>query len=271
MLRTKAAHLVKLAAAATDPLRAADGLVVLIYHRVGGGSASAVDLARSVFTEQMEELAATSEVVSLDSGLDLLGTGARPPGRGRVVITFDDGTRDFAEEAFPVLERLGLPVTLYVATDFVERAQPFPPAAPPLSWPALADTLGSGLVTVGSHTHTHALLDRLDADRVGDELDRSIALIEDRLGVTPRHFAYPKALLGSPGAQAAVRARFASAAVAGTRPNRYGCADPYRLHRSPVQVGDGMRWFRRKAAGGMALEDDLRRVVNRRRYREAIT
>jgi hypothetical protein len=32
-----------------------------------------------------------------------------------------------------------------------------------------------------------------------------------------------------------------------------------------------MRWFRRKAAGGMTLEDDVRRLVNRRRYRGAIT
>jgi hypothetical protein len=66
-----------------------------------------------------------------------------------------------------------------------------------------------------------------------------------------------------------VRARFASAAIAGTRPNRYGRTDPYRLHRSPVQVADGMRWFRRKVAGGMALEDDVRRLVNRLRYRGA--
>ena len=271
MLTSSAARMVKLAAAAADPLRSAGGLVVLIYHRVGGGSASAVDLPPALFAEQMEELAATRRVVSLDEGLALLAQPAPPAGPGRVVLTFDDGTSDFADVAFPVLERLALPVTLYLATDFVERAQPFAPGASPLSWPALADTLGTGLLTVGSHTHTHALLDRLDAERVGDELDRSIGLIEDRLAVTPRHFAYPKALLGSPEAQTAVRARFASAAIAGTRSNRYGRSDAYRLHRSPVQVGDGMRWFRRKAAGGMTLEDDARRLVNRRRYRGATT
>ncbi|MDQ3353292.1 MAG: hypothetical protein M3507_02185, partial [Actinomycetota bacterium] len=93
---------------------------------------------------------------------------------------------------------------------------------------------------------------------------------EDRLGTTPRHFAYPKALLGSPAAQAAVQARFASAAIGGTRANCYG-GDPYRLQRSPIQVSDGMRWFRRKTQGGMALEDDLRRLINRRRYAGATT
>jgi peptidoglycan/xylan/chitin deacetylase (PgdA/CDA1 family) len=135
----------------------------------------------------------------------------------------------------------------------------------------LRDIVGTGLVAVGSHTHSHALLDRLPAGQVEDELDRSVKLIEDNLGVTPRHFAYPKALLGSPAAQAAVRSRFRSAAVAGTRANPYGRTDPYRLRRSPIQVADGMRWFRHKARGGMALEDDVRRLANRRRYQGAVT
>ena len=52
--------------------------------------------------------------------------------------------------------------------------------------------------------------------------------------------------------------------------NRYG-ADPYRLARSPVQYSDGMRWFRHKAAGGLGLEDTLRRVLNRGRYATATT
>ncbi len=59
--------------------------------------------------------------------------------------------------------------------------------------------------------------------------------------------------MGSPAADAAIRARFASAAVAGTRVNRVRRTDPYRLARSPIQVSDGMRWFRRKVAGGLGL------------------
>lgn len=264
------AHLVKLAAAAADPLRrAGSGLVVLLYHRVGGQSRSAVDLPLALFTEQMEELGASGGVVSLDEALALLASPAPPPGPPRVAITFDDGTGDFADVAVPVLERLGVPATLYLATDPIEAGRAFAPDATALSWAALADAVSTGVVSVGSHTHTHVLLDRLDPTRVGEELDRSIGLIEDRLGLSPRHFAYPKALPGSPAAEVAVRARFASAAVAGTRPNRYGATDPYRLHRSPIQTGDGMRWFRRKADGGMALEDDLRRLANRRRYARA--
>ena len=68
-----------------------------------------------------------------------------------------------------------------------------------------------------------------------------------------------------------MRSRFRSAALAGTRPNPVGGTDPYRLARSPVQVSDGMHYFDSKLAGGMALEDDLRRLVNRVRYTGART
>jgi hypothetical protein len=113
------------------------------------------------------------------------------------------------------------------------------------------------------------LLDRLPPDEVDDELDRSIGLIGDHLGSAPAHFAYPKAIPGSVAADRAVRARFRSAALAGTRVNKFGATDLYRLARSPVQVSDGMHWFRRKARGGLELEDRIRGLVNRRRYRHA--
>jgi hypothetical protein len=84
--------------------------------------------------------------------------------------------------------------------------------------------------------------------------------------VEAAHFAYPKALAGSAAADRAVRRRFRSAALAGTRPNRYGASDPYRLSRSPIQRADGMRYFDQKLAGGMGFEDTLRRGLNRIRY-----
>ena len=131
---------------------------------------------------------------------------------------------------------------------------------------ALRDLATTGLVTVGSHTHTHALLDRLDESVVAADLDTSIGLLEDHLGLRARHFAYPKGVAGSPTAAAAVQRRFASAALADVGVNRYGRTNPYRLARSPIQNSDGMRWFTRKLHGGLALEGTVRRALNRRRY-----
>lgn len=255
---------VKMLAQAADRLRRPrSGLVVLLYHRVGGHTPVSVDLPVEMFDEQMAAVAADSRAIDLDTAVSGLANGESLA--GRVVVTFDDGTADFVQEAVPVLERHRVPATIYLATDHVESGRWFPDQGRPASWSDLADAVATGLVTVGSHTHTHALLDRLDPATVAEELDRSIGLIEDRLGLRPEHFAYPKALAPTPAADAAVRRRFRSAALAGTRANGAG-SDVHRLARSPVQVSDGRRWFEQKLAGGMALEDDLRRALDRRRH-----
>jgi peptidoglycan/xylan/chitin deacetylase (PgdA/CDA1 family) len=260
---------VKRAAVVVDRLTPArPGIVVLLYHRVGARSGIEVDLPRSLFAEQMAAIA--GRAVPVDDALTALDT-APGAGASPVAVTFDDGTADFVTDALPVLVEHRVPALLYVATAFVEEPRSFPDGGTPASWAGLAEALSTGLVTIGSHTHTHALLDRADPALVTEELDRSRRLIEDRLGVTADHFAYPKAVPGSAAAAALVRERFRSAALAGTRPNRYGGTDPYRLARSPIQVSDGMRWFEAKLGGGMGLEDRLRQLLNRGRYANAVT
>jgi peptidoglycan/xylan/chitin deacetylase (PgdA/CDA1 family) len=265
---------VKGVAVAADTVRRRPrGAVVLIYHRVGADSGLELDLSVDLFAAQVEALAASGRVVALGDALAWLSR----PGEGRdtgpdpVVVTFDDGTADFVEHALPILERHRLPVTLYAATAFIDEGRPFAGDGLPLSWRALADTCATGLVDVGSHTHGHRLLDRLPPDQVDDELDRSIELIGEHLGRPPVDFAYPKAVAGSPAADQAVRRRFRSAALGGARPNPPGATDPYRLARSPIQRSDGMRWFQHKVRGGMAAEEDLRRLINRWRYAGATT
>jgi peptidoglycan/xylan/chitin deacetylase (PgdA/CDA1 family) len=269
-------RVVKEAALAADTVRRPPrGVVVLIYHRVGTASGLELDLPVDLFAAQAEVLAASGRVVplgdalaGLDGPVDGRDTGA---GSDPVVITFDDGTADFVEHALPILERHRLPMTLYAATAFIDEGRPFPGDGRPLSWRGLADACATGLVDVGSHTHGHRLLDRLPSDQIDDELDRSIELIGEHLGRPPLDFAYPKAVAGSAAAEQAVRRRFRSAALGGSRPNRIGATDPYRLARSPIQRSDGMRWFRRKLEGGMAAEERLRRLVNRWRYAGATT
>lgn len=245
-----------------------------MYHRVGRRSTSEVDLDARVFAEQIAFLAGAADVMRLGDALDVLASPAhldpsspRPSStRPAVVVTFDDGTDDFVDIAVPILDRYRVPVTMYLATAFVDDGVPFPDGGRPASWSGLSDAVATGVVDIGSHTHRHRLLDRLPPPEIADELDRSTALIRDRLDRAAVDFAYPKAVFGSPEAADAVRSRFRSAAVAGTHANPYGRTDPYRLARSPIQVGDAMNFFRRKAAGGMRLEDTLRRAANRVRY-----
>ncbi len=247
--------------------RPLSGVVILAYHRVGARSDLEVDLPVELFDEQLAWLVAHHRVVPLGDALGLLAGDLEPDRvHGTVAVTFDDGTMDFATDALPVLVRHRVPVTLYLATDFVEAGRSFPNGGTPLSWSALAEAHSTGLVEVGSHTHTHLLLDRVGAPEAAEELDRSCDLIGDHLGQAPLDFAYPKAVAPNTVAEREVAARFRSAALAGTRANPVGATDPLRLARSPVQRSDGMGFFARKVAGGMGGEDRLRELVNRRRY-----
>jgi peptidoglycan/xylan/chitin deacetylase (PgdA/CDA1 family) len=247
------------------------GVVVLLYHRVGErSSATEIDLPAAVFDQQMAWLAARGVATDLDAALDETAEpfDERRP-RHPVVVTFDDGTADMVDVALPILARHNVPSVWYLATDFLERGREFPDGGRPLSWAGAREAVDSGLVTLGSHTHTHALLDRIDPAAAADELDRSVDLIGERVGVEVEHFAYPKAVAPAAEVEPLVRARFRSAALGGNRANSYGRTDLHRLARSPIQRRDGMRFFARKARGGMALEESARRRLDRLRYARA--
>ncbi len=68
----------------------------------------------------LETRAAGFDIISLDEATERLN---RPKPKGQrpfAVFTFDDGYRDNAEHALPVLERHGVPFTLYAATGFAD-------------------------------------------------------------------------------------------------------------------------------------------------------
>lgn len=259
----------KRAASTYDRVRPAPaGVVILAYHRVGRASSLSVDLPLWLFEEQMVRLTESAHIISLDAAISALRTPGAEDKRP-VVVTFDDGTADFVDVTLPVLVRYRIPATLYVATDYVESRRAFPQNAPPVSWSGLEESLSTGLVTVGSHSHSHCLFDRIDDVEAARDLDRSIELIGERLGVRASHFAYPKALPGTAATEPEVRSRFVSAALAGSRPNPFLKTDPHRLARSPVQIQDGLRFFQLRAQGGLRLEDRVRQVAAKRRYAAA--
>lgn len=253
----------RLADAVRPPSR---GITVLIYHRVGARGGGQMNLDPAEFADQVAWLAGNRRIIDLDEAVaEISGPGPVAPG---VVLTFDDGTADWVDVVAPILSRHGVPATFYLTTGYPEGEHPLPDDEPAISWAGVGDLVSTGLATIGSHTHSHLLLDRLDPADIAIELDRSIDLIGEHTGTAPRHFAYPKAVDPSTRATDAVRVRFASASLAGTRANLAG-DDPRRLFRSPVQAADSFDDFRRKADGGMGFEDALRRRLNRVRYRGA--
>lgn len=89
-----------------------------MYHRFAARPAwRKVDVA--TFDAHLVFLRQHYEIVSLDTLVDLLRFG-EPLNPRAVAITVDDAYEDFHRLALPILEKHGLPATLFVPTDFVD-------------------------------------------------------------------------------------------------------------------------------------------------------
>jgi hypothetical protein len=231
--------------------RRARDVVILGYHRVGVGHGE-IDMRASTFRRQLDLLASRGEVKPLEEALRR---------GGGVVLTFDDGTRDFHDQVLPRLVERRLPAVLYLATAMPEDPAPLA-LGPGVSWSMLRESVDTGLITIGSHTHSHANLARATMPEAEVEMRRSKELIEDRLGIACRHFAYPWGV-GSPAADAVARRLFDTAALDGWRTNRWGAIDLHRLGRTPILRSDGTTFFRIKVRGMLDAERHLYRLARR--------
>ncbi len=233
---------------------------VLIYHQVGSGLGRQMEVTVEDFIRQLDWLAAHRQVVSLE---DAVSRWDEPGSENLVALTFDDGYRDTHSTAFPLLSERGFPFLIYLATESIETGRSLGPpiGAEPLSWEAIEEMIESGLASVGAHTHRHVDLRALSSDLIDAELQTSDDLMERRLGLRPAHFAYPWGYW-SPEAAALVDVRYRTAAVAGTPRPRSALA-AHQLHRFPVQLSDGFRFFPARLRGGFRAEEQVRRWLDR--------
>lgn len=97
-------------------------LQILTYHRVNDDAHpffAGVPVAD--FEAQMRLVARYFSVLGLEDAVERMKS-RRLPARA-LAITFDDGYRDNYDHAFPVLLRLGLPATIFLATGAIERRE----------------------------------------------------------------------------------------------------------------------------------------------------
>jgi peptidoglycan/xylan/chitin deacetylase (PgdA/CDA1 family) len=101
------------------PLLRKPGVIVLTYHRILPAGGNGVGLPVDIFAEQMQWLRDRCDPIAPEA---LIARAQRPSRfRPAVLVTFDDGYRDYHDLAYPVLERLGIPAVVFLATSFVDE------------------------------------------------------------------------------------------------------------------------------------------------------
>ncbi|MFL5919690.1 MAG: polysaccharide deacetylase family protein [Gaiellaceae bacterium] len=249
-----------------DPDRS--GIRILFYHRVSDDD-DALAVSPRRFREQMELLAAEGyTVVDLAGAVELLEHGILPP--EVVALNFDDGYRDVAENALPVLNRLGFKATVFLPTGVIDGTASFAWYAkqpPLLGWDEIAELDGAGTLTFEAHTVTHPNLLLLDDDASRREIAQSKLDLEARLGRPVEAFCYPAGLFGERERAFVAEAGFHVAVTCEPGVNVPG-ADLLTLRRRQIDPRDRRIDFRAKVGGGHDTPLPLRGLYRRLRYGE---
>jgi peptidoglycan/xylan/chitin deacetylase (PgdA/CDA1 family) len=179
-----------------------------MYHRVAkqlcGMPVPTWNVTPDKFEEQLCGLVASGfRAVALRDLLERVGRGESIPHR-TFVVTIDDGYGNAYLEAWPILRRLRIPATIFLATGYLDSDAPFPfddwreagaAHVPKAAWKPLTtaqcrEMAASGLIELGAHTHTHA---DFQSDRLAFEHDlrECMAVLQNRFGVAEASFAFP--------------------------------------------------------------------------------
>lgn len=177
------------------------GVPILTYHSIDE-SGSIISTSPHVFRRQMQHLS--------DAGYKAITLGEMVARQGKsevlpektVVLTFDDGFRNFYTEAYPVLRANDFKATVFLVTDLCGRHNDWAgnpqdlPRSELLDWKEIRELDADG-IEFGSHTRTHPDLTQLRAQKITSEMLDSKAQISDRLGREVSTFAYPYGRMNS--------------------------------------------------------------------------
>ncbi|MBU0759893.1 MAG: polysaccharide deacetylase family protein [Candidatus Omnitrophica bacterium] len=157
---------------------------IIMYHKVDDtADVSKLSVCPRSFESQIHFLKAHNyNAVKLEDVPDLMEKGPLP--RKTIAITFDDGYENNYTCAYPVLKKYGIPATIFIVPALVGTEGY-------LTWDQIVEMSESGVITIGSHTMTHAWLPDLPEQKLDIEVFDSKRAIEGHLRKEVSSFSYP--------------------------------------------------------------------------------
>ena len=176
---------------------------ILCYHSVSDqpepypNDLHKLHLRRARFLKHLDYLQSHHRIISLDEFVRARREKTQLPA-GAVVLTFDDGFRNFFSVVAPILLERGIPATSFIVTspnftqDVTECASHSSKTDDDLhmSWSEVRQLMSEG-IAFGSHTATHAALPELSPAEAQAELEDSLESLSSNLSLTSVPLSYP--------------------------------------------------------------------------------
>ena len=205
---------------------------ILMYHHVLPSAQAkemgvgGLNVDNGIFSQQMDYLQGKGyQTLNLEEMIRMIKDNSLPS--KPIVLTFDDGYRDFYTNVFPLLKEKGIKATAFVISQFTGGDKY-------LLWGQISEMAGSGLVTIGDHTLNHTSLGKLDQSNQADQIVSAKNIIESNIGKNVNVFAYPYGNSNTIAKQILTENGFSTAVT--TIPGTTQCAGlPFDLQR--IRIG----------------------------------
>lgn len=176
---------------------AAKALPVILYHSVAPSRSKELfeyHVTPKQFEEQLGFLRDSGfKSINIEDCRNWYYESTPIPARS-IMITFDDGYRDFLEYAWPLLKQYGFTANIFLVAGEIAQTNRwdhhYGESKPLLTWAEIG-RLQEEKVSFGSHSMTHPMLTKRSWKQIKKELYESKLLLEQGLSVPVTAFAYP--------------------------------------------------------------------------------
>lgn len=229
---------------------------ILMYHSISDDKENElhpyyhVNTSPTVFERHMRYLHENNySVINLE---DLEKSFPTQDSSKYVVITFDDGFRDFYTTAFTILKRYGFSATVFLPTGFIHQERSSFKGKECMTWDEVRTLSRQGII-FGSHTVTHPQLKDLSAKEIEHEIKSSKENIKDKTGIIVESFSCPFAFPEDKKFVITLRALLNKCGYTNGVTTKIGTAnkshDKYFYLRLPVNSDDDILFFKLKLQG----------------------
>ncbi len=193
------------------PLPSSVHVPILMFHYVenvhdrGDTIRISLNTPPAMLESEIKTLAEAGYTFMTNDELFQVMAGEKHLPRNPILLTFDDGYRDFYTDAYPILKKYHAKATEYVVAGFLNRPNN-------LLTDQLLEIAVDGLVEIGAHTVYHLSLKGLPAQTVHDEVFQSKAMLEALIHKPVVSFAYPYGAFDAQAVRIVKEAGFHSAA-----------------------------------------------------------
>jgi peptidoglycan/xylan/chitin deacetylase (PgdA/CDA1 family) len=183
---------------------------ILMYHYVeyvkDRGDTIRQSLATTPYTLEQEIITLKNAGYTFMTNRELTdvldGNRHLPP--NPILLTFDDGYRDFYTDVYPLLKKYNVKATEYIVTGFVGYRNN-------MTQEQVKEIADENLVEFGAHTINHVWLKGLTLKMLEYEVAQSKLMLEDLIGKPVFSFAYPYGAFDVAAVEAVHQAGFTSA------------------------------------------------------------